>query len=148
LNLAGLPAIVVTNQSQIARGILTYAQYLQRVEELQRQLSEDQVYLDAFYCCPHSKDQGCSCCKPRPGMVLQAQKDFQLDLSRCYVVGDTGAWDMLLAKATGCRAVLVRTGLGESSLKEYRCTWADFEPDFIAGDVLEAVQWIVKVELD
>jgi D-glycero-D-manno-heptose 1,7-bisphosphate phosphatase len=146
LNSSGLPAIVVTNQSQIGRGVLTYAQYLQRVDELQVILAKNHAHLDAFYCCPHTKAQGCDCCKPLPGLLLQAQKDFQLDLATCYMVGDTGAWDMLLAKAIGCHSVLVRTGLGESSLGEYRHTWAGFEADFIAVDVLEAAQWIVKKE--
>ena len=146
LNASGLTAIVVTNQSQIGRGVLTYAQYLKRVDELQAILAENHAHLDAFYCCPHTKAQGCDCCKPRPGMLLQAQKDFQLDLATCYLVGDTGAWDMLLAKATGCHSVLVRTGLGENSLGEYRHTWAGFEADFIAEDVLEAARWVAKSE--
>jgi len=144
LNSSGLAAIVVTNQGQIGRGIFSYAQYLQRVDELQQVLGNAHLHLDAFYCCPHRRDEGCACCKPRPGLLLQAQQDFQLDLSTCYMVGDTGAWDMLLARAVGCHAVLVRTGLGESSLGEFRPTWADFEADFIAEDVLEAVRWIVK----
>ena len=146
LNSSGLTAIVATNQSQIGRGVLTYAHYLKRVDELQAILAKNHAHLDAFYYCPHTKDQGCDCCKPRPGMLLQAQKDFQLDLATCYVVGDTGAWDILLAKATGSHAVLVRTGLGESSLGEYRHTWAGFEADFIAEDVLEAARWVAKSE--
>ena len=148
LNSYGLTTIVVTNQSQIARGRLTYAQYLKRVDNLQEILAKNHAHLDAFYCCPHTKDQGCNCCKPRPGLVFQAQKDFQLDLATCYLVGDTGAWDMLLAKAIGCHSVLVRTGLGESSLGEFRHTWADFEADFIAEDVLEAARWIVSEPAD
>jgi len=73
----------------------------------------------------------------------QAQRDFGMDLSECYVVGDMGSSDMLMAQAAGCKSILVRTGVGESSLNEYRRTWAAMEPDLIATDVLEAAQWIV-----
>jgi histidinol phosphatase-like enzyme len=77
-------------------------------------------------------------------MVLQAQKDFQLDLPRCYLVGDPSAWDMLLAGVTGCRAVLVHTGLGESSLGVYRHTWSDFKANFIAEDVWKLYNGLSK----
>jgi len=82
----------------------------------------------------------------KPGMVLQAQRDFGLDLSECYLVGDTGAWDMVLARSVGCRAVLVRTGLGDGSLGQYRNRWADIEPDFVTQDVLDAAKWMVESE--
>jgi ribonucleotide monophosphatase NagD (HAD superfamily) len=75
--------------------------------------------------------------------VFEAQKDLDLDLGKSYVVGDTGAWDMVLAQSIGSKKILVRTGLGESSLAEYRHTWTNITPDFIARDVLEAVKWIV-----
>ncbi len=147
LNQAGLPAVVVTNQSHIARGDLTYADFQRRVGDLQKELAGHGARLDAVYCCPHGARDGCSCRKPLPGMLLAAQRDWGLDLARCYVVGDAGAWDMVLARSVGAKAVLVRTGLGEGSLAEYRHLWADIEPDFVAADVLEAVQWIVACEL-
>lgn len=146
INDAGLLAIVVTNQSHIASGKLTYADYEARVVALKEQLAEKQAHWDAVYCCPHGKDDHCTCKKPLPGMLLQAARDFYLDLPACYVVGDTGAWDMLLAQSAGCRAVLVRTGLGEGSLKEYRHLWADMEADYVAADALEAAQWIAARE--
>jgi histidinol-phosphate phosphatase family protein len=142
INSAGVLAIVITNQSQIAKGVFSFDQYLDRVHSLQAELISHQVHLDAFYCCPHCKADGCKYCKPLPGLVLQAQKDFDLDLPNSTIVGDTGAWDILLAQAAGCHSVLVRSGLGETSLGEYRSTWAGYQPDFIAADVLEAVRWI------
>ena len=69
---------------------------------------------------------------------------FDLDLLKSYVVGDVGAWDIVLARSVNAKGILVRTGLGESSLGEYRHTWADIEPDFIAQDVLDAVHWILR----
>jgi D-glycero-D-manno-heptose 1,7-bisphosphate phosphatase len=144
LNDAGLLAILVTNQSHIASGRFTYAEFENHIARLQSELAQNSARLDAVYCCPHSKADNCACHKPLPGMLLQAAQDYDLNLSTCYVVGDTGAWDMLLAKAVGCKAVLVKTGLGEGSLKAYRHLWANMEADYVAQDVLQAVQWIVE----
>ena len=116
------------------------------MHELERQLAQEGARLDGVYCCPHGDDDGCDCRKPLPGMLRQAQCDHGLDLCECYVVGDAGAWDMMMARDAGCSAVLVRTGLGESSLAEYRHTWAGIEPDFVADDVLRAAEWIAERE--
>ena len=146
LNEAELLAIVVTNQSHISRGDFTYQDFESRMDDLKRQLTERGAKLDAFYCCPHTHEDKCLCRKPLPGMIIQAQKDFDIELSESYMVGDTGAWDMVLARSVGCKAILVRTGLGEGSLGDYRHEWADIEPDFVAEDVLEAVRWIVGID--
>lgn len=98
--------------------------------------------VDAVYCCPHRTPDICTCQKPKIGMLCQAQKEFGMVLDECFVVGDMGSSDMLMAHAAGCQSVLVLTGVGESSLNEFRHTWAVMEPDFIAADVLEAAHWI------
>jgi histidinol-phosphate phosphatase family protein len=144
LNDSGLLAIVVTNQTRIARGMYSYEYFLGRMATLKEELKSGEAWLDAVYCCPHLPEDGCSCMKPKPGLLLKAQKDFNLDLSHCYVIGDRGDWDMVLASNAGCQGILVRTGLGEGSLGEYRYTWADVNPDFIADDILHAVKWITS----
>lgn len=146
LNEANLLVVVVTNQSHISKGHFTYADFERRVDELKQELAEHGAKLDAVYCCPHTTTDNCSCKKPLPGMVLQAQRDFGLDLTECYLVGDVGAWDMVLARSVGCKAILVRTGLGKGSLEEYRHLWGDIEPDFVAENILEAARWIVGLE--
>ena len=143
LNESGLLAIVVSNQSRIAQGLFTLEYFQERMEVLKKELAEGGAHLDAVYCCPHVDEDECSCKKPKPGMILDAAQDFNLDLRNCYVVGDTGAWDIAMANRVGCKSVLVRTGLGESSLGEYRYTWADVNPHFVAEDVLHAVKWIL-----
>ena len=146
LNEANLLTIVVTNQTHIARGYFTCHEFGERVSELKRELAENEAKLDGVYCCPHTPDDHCSCRKPLPGMILQAQTDFNLDPSRCYLVGDNGSSDMVLARSIGCKAILVRTGLGEGSLGKYRNSWSDIEPDFVAQDVLDAARWILAME--
>ena len=146
LNEANLLVVVVTNQSHISKGYFTYDDFESRFDELKQELARQGARLDAVYCCPHTTEDGCSCKKPLPGMVLQAQRDLDLDLTECYLVGDVGAWDMVLARLVGCKAVLVRTGLGKGSLGEYRHSWADIEPNLVADNVLEAAQWIVESE--
>ena len=132
LHQSGLLAIVVTNQSHIAKGLFTYEQYIERTKQLQQELLEDGVHLDAIYCCPHGPRDACACQKPKLELLHEAQRAFGVDLTECYVVGDWGSLDMLMAQAAGSKGVLVRTGVGESSLNEYRHTWAGMEPDFVA----------------
>ena len=146
LNAANLPVIVVTNQSHISKGRFTYQDFEKRIDVLKQELAQHKARLDGVYCCPHRKQDNCSCKKPLPGMLLQAQKDFDLNLSNCYVVGDTGAWDMAMAWSVGCKAILVRTGSGESSLEQHRHLWIDAEPNYIAQDVLDAARWIIDAE--
>lgn len=144
LNELGLLAIIITNQSHIAKGYFTYDDFEKRIDKLKQELAEHKARIDAIYCCPHGNNDKCSCRKPLPGMILQAQMDFNLGLPECYVIGDAGAWDMAMAKSVECKAILVKTGLGKSSLAEYRDTWSDIEPDYIAEDVLDAVKWIMN----
>lgn len=146
LNDADLLTIVITNQTHISRGYFTHDEFEDRIDCLKRELAEYGAKLDGVYCCPHVPDDKCSCRKPLPGMVFQARRDFNLDLSRCYFVGDRGDTDMILARSAGCKAIMVHTGLGEGSLGQYRDTWADIEPDCIAQDVLDAARWILAVE--
>ena len=144
LSQAGMLNIILTNQSHIGKGWFTYQQYEERAEELQAELSRAGVKIDAIYCCPHSAFDACVCQKPKLGMVSEAQQEFGIDLSRSFVVGDMGSSDMLLAHAAGCKGVLVRTGVGESSLDEFRHTWASVEPSFVAANALQAAEWITE----
>lgn len=98
--------IVVTNQAGVARGAMTEAD-LERVNDRMR--TESQVAggrIDAIYYCPHDWDEGCECRKPRPGMLFDAARDFQLDLTRTVFVGDDER-DAQAAEAAGCGSALV-----------------------------------------
>jgi histidinol-phosphate phosphatase family protein len=143
LNTANLLTVIITNQSHIAKGEFTYEYFKERMRALQQEVEDGGARLDAVYCCPHGEKDDCTCKKPKPGLVVTAQKELNLDLNSCYVVGDTGACEMVLAQSINSKGVLVRTGLGESSLVEYRHTWRDITPHFIAGNVLDAAKWII-----
>jgi histidinol-phosphate phosphatase family protein len=106
LRAAGLALAVVSNQSGIARGILTPAQVAAvnaRVEALLGPLGP-------WLVCPHGPGDGCDCRKPRPGLVLAAAARLGVDPERCAVIGDVGA-DVQAARAAGARAVLVPTAV-------------------------------------
>ncbi len=111
LSKRGIPLIVVTNQSGIGRGILTH----ETAERLNRQILAEIEFIGAkfldSYMCPHSPDDGCDCRKPRPGMLVRASRDHNLDLPRAIFVGDS-ATDLEAAEAAGVTGVLVRTGRG------------------------------------
>jgi D-glycero-D-manno-heptose 1,7-bisphosphate phosphatase len=149
LNQAGLLAIVVTNQSGVARGFFDEA-LVERVHTLLRErLSTAGARLDGIYVCPHHPDHGvppwrrrCDCRKPSPGLLLQAAADHGIDLAASYMVGDS-ARDLEAARRAGTAGILVLTGYGRSNLQE-RIQPGD--PAFVAEDLLDAVEWVLRNE--
>jgi HAD superfamily hydrolase (TIGR01662 family) len=131
---AGLKVFALTNQHRIARGEATE-------EEFKKQFSE--FGFDESYICPHASNSGCQCHKPEPGLLHRAAKEHNLDLTKCIVIGDVGSTDMLAADAVGSLKILVRTGWGEDSLGDFRHTWAEVDPDYVAENILDAIKWIV-----
>ena len=144
LNTSGVLAIGVTNQSHIAKGLLSWADYERELARVTACLTQAGARLDAVYCCPHDKGDNCLCKKPKTGMIDKACLDFAIDLPHSYVIGDMGMNDIVLAKNAGTRGILVLTGAGEGSLGAYRHTWAGYEADYIAQNVWEAAQIIAR----
>ena len=110
-------AIVVTNQPVIARGEVTYEELDMIHNKLETLLGEKGSYLNAIYYCPHHPDKGfegevkelkidCSCRKPKPGLLLKAAKDFNIDLSESYMIGDSEN-DVLAGKNAGCSTIKI-----------------------------------------
>lgn len=97
----GYQIIVVTNQPGIARGMMREADLTLVHERLLADARKARGPIDAIYHCPHGWDEGCDCRKPKPGMLFQAQKEFCLDLSRTFFVGDDDR-DEAAAVAAGC----------------------------------------------
>ena len=120
INNSGYLAILVTNQPVIARGEVTWEELEQIHNKLETLLGLEGAYLDAIYFCPHHPHQGyegeipelkfdCDCRKPKPGMLLQAAADFNIDLSASYMVGDSDS-DIKAGESAGCKSILVSEG--------------------------------------
>jgi histidinol-phosphate phosphatase family protein len=138
------PAVILTNQADITRGGFTQQQFDTTMAMLAGQVRESGVVFPRVYCCPHTGKCGCACRKPSPGLAERAAADLGLDLSRSVVIGDSGAHDVLLARAIGAKAVLVRTGWGESSMGEFRHLWSQTHADFVADDAAQGVAWFLS----
>lgn len=115
LNRAGVRLLVVTNQGCIAKGLLDEAGLARIHHHIGQILATAGGHIDAFYHCPHHNGDGCTCRKPAPGMILQAQREWGFDPARTWMVGDTER-DMLAARAAGCRGALVLSGHGDLAL--------------------------------
>lgn len=142
LNDAGYAVIVVSNQSGVARGYFPES-LVQQVNQLMvQQLSEAGAKVDAVYYCPHASSDNCSCRKPKTGMLERAASEHGIDLKRSFVVGDRHG-DVQLAQNAQASGILVRTGYGEGELAWHAAKWPT-PPDFIADDLSEAVDWILR----
>ncbi len=142
LNEAGLPVIVVTNQSGAGRGYFPESLVHSVNEFMTQQLTEAGAKLDAIYYCPHTSADNCNCRKPKTGMLDRAAQEHGLDLQRSIVVGDRYG-DMELARNVRARGILVRTGYGEGELAWHAAKWP-FQPDFVAEDLGQAADWILR----
>ena len=103
---AGLPVAVISNQSGVARGVLTRAS----VDAVNHRVDELLGPFAAFLVCPHAPDEGCRCRKPQPGMVLDAAAALGVEPHACVFIGDIGA-DVEAAVAAGARPLLVPTAV-------------------------------------
>lgn len=141
LNEAGFRLAVITNQSAVARGLLTEPQLNSLHDELRRRLAGQGAIIGGIYYCPHHPTEGsgvygvvCDCRKPNTGLVRKAEADLGIDAKRSYLVGDQ-ALDMELAARVGAKGIWIRpdTALGRNE-------GANFH---VAADLWESAQWIV-----
>lgn len=103
---AGYRIIVITNQAGIGRGFMTESDLEIIHEQMTKELSQSGGSIDRIYQCPHHWDDDCECRKPKPGMFFRAQRDFNLDLSLTFFIGDDER-DALAGHAAGCKTLLV-----------------------------------------
>jgi histidinol-phosphate phosphatase family protein len=106
LKRAGFRLLLVSNQAGVGRGMMTPEALTAIHDMMQRTLGRSGAAFDAIYVCPHAWDANCGCRKPKPGMLFQAQRDFDLDLSRTPFVGDDER-DVEAGRAAGCPTLLV-----------------------------------------
>jgi len=143
VNHEGMKTVVVTNQSGVARGFFT--EEIVRIihSSLDEMLRREGAFIDRFYYCPHHPTEGnepyrraCDCRKPAPGMILQAARELDIDLTASYVVGDM-LKDLDAGRSVGAKGILVRTGYGNNIV-------ITDKPVYIAEDLLDAVKWIMN----
>ena len=125
--------IIVTNQSGIARGYFKEVE----VKKLHKWMASDfkkrGIRIDKVYYCPHGPDDNCFCRKPKPGMLLKANKDFGLNLSKSWFIGD-GKVDVIAGREANVKTIKI----GEKTPKDLK-----LEPNYYAKNVLEAVNIII-----
>lgn len=140
----GLKVAMITNQSAVARGLITENELRQIHHRLEKELARRGAFLDGIYYCPHHPTEGvepyrttCDCRKPNVGLAQRAAAELNLDFARSYVVGDQSS-DMELASRIGAKGILIKAesdgrqrqepGSGVSALK----------------DLWEAAQWVIQ----
>jgi histidinol-phosphate phosphatase family protein len=147
LNNAGWRSVLVTNQPVVAKGFCSEADIQLIHNKLETLLGREHAFLDRIYYCPHHPEKGfpgertelkieCTCRKPGIGMIQQAQRDLNVDLTKSWLIGDTTT-DVQTARNAGLKSILVRTGYGGADRKH------DAQPDFTFDTLLEAARFIV-----
>ncbi len=147
-NELGLKVIVFTNQSGIARGYFTEEDLHKIHKRLDELLAERGAKIDAYYYCPHHPTKGegeykieCECRKPKDGMLQRASREQNIDLKKSFVIGDR-CIDVQAGKTAGATTILVLTGHGKEEYE--KCKSENFEPDFVAENLKEAIEIIKK----
>lgn len=145
-NEVGLPVVVITNQSGIARGYLTEDDLEYVHDFLKNELSKDRATIDAIYYCPHHPAaplvryrKKCKCRKPEPGLLVRAARELGLDLAQSIMIGDR-LRDVEAGQRAGCLGVLVRTGYGLRDLELN----SPITPDFVADNLQRAIEWALE----
>ena len=127
INQSGYLCIIVSNQPVIARGDCTFEELQAIHNKLETLLGAEGTFIDAIYYCPHHPDKGfdgerpeyktvCDCRKPQPGMLLQAARDWNIDLSQSYIIGDSER-DVQAGRSAGCKdSILIRTDVSDGLL--------------------------------
>lgn len=151
VNESGRPAILITNQAGVGRGLYTEAD-VERIHALLAEtLAAGGARLDAIYYCPHHPTKGvgayrvvCECRKPSPGMLRQAAREFDLDLTRSYLITDVYE-EVRMIEGMGGTGVLVLTGYGQRDYEQHRAEWsAPGSPaPMVAENALAAVRQIL-----
>ena len=150
-NASGYLLFIVSNQTVVSRGLITE----QDVEELNSFIGElllekSGCRIEHFYYCPHHPEATlsqyrikCECRKPRPGMLLQAAKEYNLDLSTSFMIGDRIS-DIVAGHRAGCRTILVETGMHQEKPIISDAMDLSVKPDFVCTDLYEASTIIME----
>ena len=149
----GYRIIVVTNQAGIGRGLFSEEDLTDIHARMVSEIAAAGGRIDAIYYCPHHPDAGCACRKPKPGMLIRAGREHNIELSSAYLIGDS-ITDIEAGQRAGTRALLVLTGLGQKSYHHYintkPCGGADqngHRPEKIFTNLYTATRWLISAQL-
>lgn len=128
--------IIVTNQSGIGRGYFAMKDFEKFNNHLIQELKKHNIDIEKTYVCPHKPEDNCDCRKPKTKLIKDAAKEFDIDLSKSYMIGDKKI-DVQMGKNAGVKTILVLTGNG---MKEQENSNADY----VAKDLLDAAKWVLS----
>ncbi len=141
LNEENFKVIIITNQSGVAKGLYNENDIEIFNQAMIEQLKQFNAHIDAIYYCPHHPEAevqqyhiDCDCRKPKPGMLIDGGKKFNIDFKHSFLVGDKWS-DIEAGRSVGCKTILVKTGHGLLEYENKQCP-----VDYVAADLLDAVQ--------
>jgi histidinol-phosphate phosphatase family protein len=133
-----LPIVVISNQAAVGKALLEVVNLEEITRRMQKELLAEGTIISAAYYCTHRPDEGCSCRKPKPGMLCTAARELNIDLARSIFIGDSKT-DIEAAQAAGCRPVL----FGKSDLDS-----DDIVGSTIGLGIAATTENLFKVSLD
>ena len=139
LSQAGFEVIVISNQAGVAKRLYTEEDLDELTRNMLKEVEKAGGRIHSVHYCPHKDEDNCACRKPQTGLFSQATKDLEVDFSDSFFVGDNRR-DVLAAAAIGCRSIFVLSG--NTKLEDL-----DIKPDFIAEDLLGAVDKIILSQI-
>lgn len=127
---------IITNQSGIGRGFYKEEDFFNYNNRVLRELKKHKIKIEKTYYCPHKPEDNCDCRKPKTKFLKEAEKEFNIDLKKSFVIGDRKS-DFEMGRNAGCKTIHVLTGNGINDKNEV-------SPDYLAKDLLDAAKWILK----
>lgn len=127
---------IVTNQAGIGRGYYKFEDFFNYNNRVLEELKKHNIKIEKTYYCPHKPEDNCDCRKPKTKFLEEAEKEFNIDLKKSFVIGDRKS-DFEMGRNAGCKTIHVLTGNGSNAKNEV-------SPDYFAKDLLDAAKWIIK----
>jgi D-glycero-D-manno-heptose 1,7-bisphosphate phosphatase len=130
---------VVSNQGGISKGYFSQKDLDALNKKILEEIEKGGGKIDGLFYCPHHDKDNCECRKPKTGLIEQAARTMHIDFKNTYLIGDS-IGDVEAGKRMGMKTILVLSG--KTSMPEL--TGWDMQPDYIKGNLLEAVEWVIK----
>ena len=135
--------IVITNQSAVGRGLTSRLSVEDIHRRMMREVHQTGGRIERVYYCPHRPEDGCSCRKPKPGLLLKAAEDLGVDLKSSYLVGDSLS-DIKAGRRVGCTTIMIKNSKKDGEARSL--LRGKSRPDYIVSDLSEAVDLILKLD--